>query len=163
MALFDKLGQVAKNISDKTGDAIETTKLSAKVAKENTLAVEQLAKIGEFYYKQYLEGTEVAADVLEFCETAKTHYEAADAAQAEIDRIKAENEAAKAAQQPVNRAGGIVCPNCGATNGEGTNFCQNCGTKLEAAPAPAKKFCTECGAALDPEARFCNSCGTKVG
>ena len=47
MALFDKLNQVAKNIGDKTSDAIETTKLGNKINAEKAAAAEDLKKIGE--------------------------------------------------------------------------------------------------------------------
>ena len=53
MAFFDKLNQVAKNIGDKTSDAIETGKLNSKVNSEKNLAGEELKKIGEFYYNQF--------------------------------------------------------------------------------------------------------------
>ena len=50
MAFFDKLNDFAKNISDKTTDAIETGKLQSKINNEKNLAGEELKKIGEFYY-----------------------------------------------------------------------------------------------------------------
>lgn len=175
MAFFDKLNDFAKNISDKTTDAIETGKLSSKINSEKNLAGEELKKIGEHYYNLWLEGGEIAPEVLEFCSAAKGHYDAAQEAQAEIDRIRAENEAAKAAaaaaasaaaaQVPPAAPTGILCPNCGTENAEGTKFCCNCGTKLEipASPAPpAVKFCTGCGAELAPGVKFCGSCGTRT-
>lgn len=133
MAFFDKLSQVAKNIGDMAGDTIETTKLNAQAAKENAQALEQVAKIGDFYYKQYLAGAELAPEVQEFCQMAKTHYDAAAAAQAEVERIKAENGAAKnaAPATAAPTAGGAVsCPNCGAQFPAGTKFCNNCGTAV---------------------------------
>lgn len=93
MALFDKLNldklnTVAKNIGDKTSDVIETTKLGAKVNMEKSSAEAQLKKIGAYYYKVFIEGGQVAPEVMEFCTAAKVHYDAAEAAQAEIDGIK---------------------------------------------------------------------------
>ena len=46
MAFFDKLNQMAKNIGDKTSDAIETSKLNSKINAETTAAGEDLKKIG---------------------------------------------------------------------------------------------------------------------
>ena len=96
MAFFDKINDFAKNISDKTSDAIETSKLNSKIAAEKLAANEELLKIGQHYYDLYLAGQAEEA-ILPFCEAAKGHLDAAEQMQGEIDRIKAENEAAKAA------------------------------------------------------------------
>ena len=54
----------------------------------------------------------------------------------------------------------LACPACGATNPEGTKFCQECGTKLSA--PTSKRFCTDCGTEIPNDSRFCGSCGAKV-
>lgn len=83
MAFFDKLNQVAKNIGDKTNDAIETTRLNSKINAERSAAGEELKKIGEFYYARFAASGEAAPEVLEFCQSAKARYDAAAAARAE--------------------------------------------------------------------------------
>lgn len=173
MAFFDKLNQVAKNIGDKTSDAIETTKLNSKISAENAAAEKELKKIGEYYYSLFAESGEAAPEVMEICLAAKTHYDAAMQAQSEIDRIKAENEAEKATPAPAAAAptaaptaapasDGIICPSCGASNGSGTNFCQGCGTRLEAPPQPQNRFCPACGTSVAAGVRFCPACGQKL-
>ena len=164
MAFFDRLNDFAKNLSDKTTDAIETGKLQSRVNSEKNLVGEELKKIGEFYYRLWLEGGETEPEVLEFCVSAKAHDDAATEAQGEIDRIRAENEAAKAAAAaPVPPAPvGVICPGCGAENNPGTRFCCSCGTKLEQPAPPAPKFCTACGAEIAAGMRFCGECGTKT-
>ncbi len=168
MAFFDKLSDFAKNIGDKTTDAIETGKLQSKINSEKSLAGEELKKIGEFYYNAWLNGGEIAPEILEVCTAAKAHYDAADEAQAEIDRIRAENEAAKAAaaapaapEVPAAPAG-IVCTACGAENAPGTKFCCNCGNKLEIPAPPEPKICPNCGATVADGMRFCGECGQKM-
>ncbi len=47
----------------------------------------------------------------------------------------AQQASAPAAQAP---AGGSTCPSCGAPVNPGDAFCMNCGTRLDAAPAPAE-------------------------
>lgn len=168
MAFFDKLSDFAKNIGDKTTDAIETGKLQSKINSEKSLAGEELKKIGEFYYNAWLNGGEIAPEILEVCTAAKAHYDAADEAQAEIDRIRAENEAAKAAaaapaapEVPAAPAG-IVCTACGAENAPDTKFCCNCGNKLEIPAPPEPKICPNCGATVADGMRFCGECGQKM-
>ncbi len=183
MAFFDKLNEFTKNLGEMTNDAIETSKLNSKVNAEKTAAGEELKKIGEYYYGLYVAEGVVAAEVLEFCEAAKAHFDVAAEAQAEIDKIKAAQEAAKAEKEaaaqaaaaasmqaaqvaPVEApAGEIVCANCGNVNPAGTKFCGGCGSKLEVSvepTEPAKRFCTGCGAELKDGLKFCGECGTRV-
>ena len=164
MALFDKLNDFAKNLTDKTTDAIETGKLNSKVNSEKNLAGEELKKIGEFYYNAWLTGGEIAPELLEICTAAKAHYDAAAEAQAEIDRIRAENEAAKAAAAPAAPAApaGIECTACGTANNPGTKFCCNCGSKLEIPTPPEPRLCPNCGAAIADGMKFCGECGTRT-
>lgn len=155
MAFFDKLNDLAKNITDKTNDAIETGKLNSKANSEKNLAAEELKKIGTYYYENFARGEEFDAEILDICNAAKAHYDEADAALAEIEKIRQENEAQKAAAAapvpvvpPVVPAaeavpdsvrmipasevsGDITCPGCGAINAAGIKFCGECGTKLE--------------------------------
>lgn len=170
MAFFEKLSDMAKNIGDKTGDAIETTKLNSKIKAENEAADEELKKIGAFYYEQFKQSGEAAPELLELFQTAKSHYDAAAVAQAEIDRIKAENEEIRAAAEnaPVPAAKTapeeIDCPGCGAANIPGTKFCCACGIRLES-PAPAKpeqKICPGCGTIVAPGVKFCPECGNRM-
>ncbi len=169
MALFDKLNRMAKNIGDKAGDAVEITKLTSDIALENNALNGDLKKIGEFYYNIFAAGGEVAPEVVEFCNSAKVRYDNIAVKQAEIEKIKEENEAEKqpapaAAPQPIATA--VKCPGCGADNTPGTKFCHNCGMKLEVAPpAPRpveEKTCAGCGRVLPRGTKFCPECGMKA-
>lgn len=166
MAFLDKLGDLAKNLGDKTSDAIETGKLNSRINAEKAAAGEELKKIGEHYYNLYLAGGQTAPEVLAFCEAAKAHDEAAAEAQAEIDRIKAENEAEKAAEAPLappaSDAGTLACAACGTSNPQGTKFCCQCGEKLIPPAEQAKPVCPSCGTGVAPGVKFCNECGTRI-
>ena len=179
MAFFDKLSDIAKSIGDKTGDAIETSKLSSKITAEQNAAGEELKKIGEHYYRIFTETGAADPEVMEFCAAAKAHYDAAAESQAEIARIKAENEAQKASAEaqkaaaaaavpaavaPAQAPAGLICTGCGAVNEEGTKFCRECGQKLEppAPPAPVGNVCPGCGAVNEEGTKFCRECGQKL-
>jgi len=97
MAFFEKLGDMAKNLGERTGNAIETSKLHSRINSEKTAAGKEMNKIGEFYYNRFVETGEAEPEVLEFCQKIKAHYEAVEGLEAEIERIKAENEALKEA------------------------------------------------------------------
>lgn len=159
MAFFDKLNQVAKNLGDKTSDAIEITKLNTKIASENMAAAELMKKIGEFVYQQYADGKEVANEVLDFCAAAKAHYDAVESAQTEIEKIKAEDQEAQPQAEKENR-----CPSCSAVNLPGTKFCQNCGMKLEEKNPESVQAarCPSCSALVSTGTKFCPECGMKM-
>ena len=131
MAFLDKINQVAKNIGDKTNDAIENTKLSQKINSEKAAAGEDFKRIGEYYYNVYLSGGEVAPEVLEFCQNAKLHLDSAAAAQMEFERNKAEGPQTMQAAPAQGAQGGGFCQNCGTPLAPGTKFCQGCGMKIE--------------------------------
>lgn len=52
MAFLDKLSSIAKDVTEKAGDAVETTKMKVKVSKEKTAIEEVLQKIGEYYLEK---------------------------------------------------------------------------------------------------------------
>ncbi len=129
MAFLDKLNEVAKNIGEKTNDAIEATKLTAKINSENNAAGEDLKKIGQHYYDLFAASGKADPEVAELCQSAKAHYDAVAAAQNDIEKIKADNTAE--AQPAAPDAATKVCPGCGAVVAEGVAFCPKCGQKME--------------------------------
>jgi hypothetical protein len=105
MAFMDKIKQGAKNIGNKTSDAIEITKLNNTINTEKYNAKEEFKKIGEYYYNLFVEDpAKVDEAVLEFCEAAKAHYIKAEEAQKTIDNIKAESAAKKEAEKAAKEA-----------------------------------------------------------
>lgn len=104
MAFLDKLGSLAKNLGDKTNEAIAMSKLNGKITSEKALAETELRKIGEYYYGQFLSGGQIEPEILEACQSAKAHYDEAAHAQLEIDRIRAAEAA-----QAVTTASGRSC------------------------------------------------------
>lgn len=131
MAFLDKVNQMAKNLGEKTSDVIETTKLTAKISAEKSAANTELTKIGEFYYKKFLAGEEVATEILEFCNAAKTHYDNIAAARVEIENIKNDNASAETSQDASQNAGGTFCTSCGEQVADDVNFCPSCGNKIQ--------------------------------
>lgn len=91
---------------------------------------------------------------------AEEHLQAAHDEKILHEKAEAEERARREAEEQTRS-----CPNCGTYNPEGTNFCQECGTRLvPPAQAPAaKRFCPNCGAEVTAGYRFCSSCGTNVG
>jgi len=177
MAFFDKLGDLAKNLGDKTTDAIETNKLNGKITAKKTAVAECMRKIGESFYQRYKDEGFTDDKMCELFTAIDGHNAVIEEAQAAINGIK---EAAAAAQQPAETpasipappdeglttatdgSGSITCA-CGQSNPTGTRFCGSCGGKLDTpAPPPAptaNRFCTKCGTNIPDDSRFCPECG----
>lgn len=97
MALLDTLNKMAKTIEDKTGDAIEISKLSSTIYNAENGYHDAIKKIGEFYYNFFLNGGQLEEDILPFAQAAKEHLATAAEAKAAIEKINEENEAEKEA------------------------------------------------------------------
>jgi hypothetical protein len=67
MAFLDKLSSVAKDMTEKAGEAVEITKLKSKVSKEKSAIEEVLLKIGGYYLDKYTAGEELDEGVALMC------------------------------------------------------------------------------------------------
>jgi rRNA maturation endonuclease Nob1 len=129
MAFFDKLGDIAKNIGDKTGDAIETTKLNSEISSKKKEVAQLKQKIGKFYYYKYKNGELIDSEVLDFFTEIDTFMLEVKDLQAEVEKIKGEDEIKPTPETVITPE--IKCPNCGAINDAQKKFCSECGTKLQ--------------------------------
>ena len=178
MDFLDNIVNIEKNIGDSTNDAIEITKLNAKISSEKNAAAEELNKIGDFYYKKFAGEEPIDTEIQDFCAAAAAHYEAIEQAKAEIERIKrennpkgnsADNDEARPPEENRNNTGDtaaaepekkpdpapesmVVCPACKTQCDAGAKFCNNCG-------APLNHSCPKCGAQVKPGSKFCSECG----
>lgn len=170
MAFLDKLNNLAKNVGEKTNDAIETTRMNSKISSEKSKIAEQYKKIGEYYYNKHAQGETLDVEVAEFCTAVDASNQVIKENEEAIQKLKDEREAQKqaaaeaavsAAQTPVmqnvQQGQGLVCPSCQAVNTPGMKFCNQCGTKLETGIT-----CSNCGTENTPGMKFCNQCGTEL-
>ncbi|MBS1479731.1 MAG: zinc ribbon domain-containing protein [Christensenellaceae bacterium] len=144
---------------------IEINKLNSKIKTERTAIETVKAELGALYWAKFEAGTQLDDDAAALCAKMKGSFEAIAGFEAEIKRIKEENEkkpepasaaAAPAASAPV--AEGTFCPSCGAKIASGAKFCPECGSPA----APVKRICPACGAELAEGAKFCPECGAKA-
>lgn len=156
MAFLDKLGDMAKNIGDKAGDAVETTKLNSKINAEQKTIDGIYKKIGEYYYGKHQSGESLPEEAAAFCAEIDGHNAVIDEAKKEIERVKSENKFGAAP------AAGLNCPACGKKNDPNMKFCQECGCKLEPAPVAEGISCPACGIVNTSEKKFCQDCGAKL-
>ncbi|MBR5558642.1 MAG: zinc ribbon domain-containing protein [Oscillospiraceae bacterium] len=120
MEFWDNINDVVKNMGDRAIDLIETAKLSARIMAEKKEVSDELEKIGTYYYELYARGGIVAPEVAELSKTVKNHYDAIDRFQAEIDRLRADQQVKKTK----------YCPACGIKVSSSTRYCSGCGELL---------------------------------
>ena len=108
MAFFEKLGDMAKNLGDKTGDAIETNKLNGKIKSEKSAIDEVLKQIGAFYLERHAAGEATEDGIAEYMAAIDGHNAAIAEAEAQIQKIRDENEAEKAAAETGAGVGAAV-------------------------------------------------------
>lgn len=146
MALLDKLNKVAKELTEKTGDVIETTKLTSKIHARKADINEEYRKIGEMVYKQYVE-TKVVDDMLiDSCKKIEELNQMIKELQEEIDSIKEDD---------------LICPICGKENDKDSTECDECGHKF-AGDIIEDNRCPSCGAIYEKGTKVCPICGVKL-
>ena len=99
MGFFDQLsgaaknlgavaGDLAKQVGEKANDALEITKLNAKISAEKVEIEKEMKKISEALFEKFSKGEEVPGEIREFCDNIKTRYANIDAIKEEIEKVK---------------------------------------------------------------------------
>ena len=151
MAFFDKLNEMAKNVSEMANDSWETNQLVGEInlKKGNIQAYQR--ELGEFYWAKFATGEQLEEEAMLICDKIVATQDKIRDLEAQIEQIKAESEARKAeneakkaerkaaekaaeADKAAEKAGierTPVCAGCGAPLAEGMKFCGECGKPVE--------------------------------
>ena len=88
MAFLDKLSSIAKDVTEKAGEAVEITKLKAKVSKEKSAIEDSLKKIGEYYLEKFNAGEVSDEAVKVFCDEIAEKNKNIEELMAQIAAVK---------------------------------------------------------------------------
>ena len=152
MAFFDKLNEVAKQVSEKATDSLETNKLISDINLTKGNIQNYQRELGEYYWAQFAVGTQLDEEAMLICDKIVVAQEKIRELEAQIEQIKAESDARKAereaekaerkaaekvaeAERAAEKAGierEPVCSGCGAPLTEGLKFCGQCGAPVGA-------------------------------
>ncbi len=150
--LGKRVGEATQAVAKKSGELVETTKLSVNIGSEEEKVHKLYAQIGKALYEKYTATGIIDEDVKASCEAVRVHEQNIKALKDKMAEIK----------------GTKLCISCGAEMEKTQLYCSKCGTKNdpvteEQAPqAPASSTCPACGAALEPGSVFCTGCGAKL-
>ena len=152
MSFFDNIGSKAsaagQAAAEKARNFAEVTRLGGVVSDHEKRISRLYFEIGQSYYERHKDDPEAE----------------------ELERIAAitdTNEKIAVCRNQIKTLKGVEkCPNCGADVQNGSQFCNNCGTRMPPASmktAPkAGLTCPTCGTELESDAAFCFNCGTKL-
>lgn len=118
MDFFDDMLNKAKDAIDvaskKTGEVVNTQKQKFDVASLESKRAKDFAVLGEIYYNKIKDGEAADENISELVLSIKEKSE-------KIDMLKAEINSAK------NKR---ICPKCGTSIDQISNYCSACGEKL---------------------------------
>ena len=152
MSFFDNIGSKAsaagQAAAEKARNFAEVNRLSGVISDHEKRISRLYFEIGQSYYERHKDDPEAE----------------------ELERIAAitdTNEKIAVCRNQIKTLKGVEkCPNCGADVQNGSQFCNNCGTRMPPASmktAPkAGLTCPTCGTELESDAAFCFTCGTKL-
>lgn len=153
MELFNDLSKrfsnVAKSVSEKTKDGVESTRLASELRIQRN-ALEQLyTELGKLCYAIRMGDADA--------ERAEQMFERIQRIRARIEELTAQRDAIRDVRR---------CPACGAVMPREARFCSSCGKRMpEEAPrqdadGPADvEYCSDCGAQRVAGEKFCSVCG----
>lgn len=153
MSFFDNIGSKAsaagQAAAEKARNFAEVNRLNGVVNDHEKRISRLYFEIGQSYYERHKDDPEAE----------------------ELERIAAitdTNEKIAVCRNQIKTLKGVEkCPNCGADVQNGSQFCNNCGTRMppasmKTAPKAPGLTCPTCGAAVAEGNLFCNNCGTKL-
>ena len=82
-------GDFAKQVGDKTNDALEINKLNTKISAENAEIEKEKKKLSDALFERFSRGEDIPQEVKEFCENIKSHLINIDGFKEEIEKVKA--------------------------------------------------------------------------
>ena len=126
MAIFDKIGEIAKIAANKTEEITKTIGEKAEAAMEIqklTSLVSKEKKMGKMVWEKSQTCDCLPDEFKAECEAVKASLAAIEDLKFKISNIKA---TAFNGDEPK-----VTCPNCGAAVGISAKFCSECGGKME--------------------------------
>ena len=124
MAFLDKINDFAKTATEKTNNAIEIAKISAKIDSEQRKLSDIIRKIGEYYVAKIDAGEVLDEEVMAIYEGVAAGRKTIAELRGEIDSLKLSKNPDNVVSEDYSRK---TCPFCGKELDVSAKFCLNCG------------------------------------
>lgn len=162
MALLDKIGEVAKNMTEKAGDTLELNRLNGEIAIEKGNIQCFHRELGEHYWAKFVMGELLDEDAMMICDKVVASQDRIRRLDEQMDKIPVVREqilaeraeAKRVALEEENRLAELA-RKAQEGRGEATGVVE----VLDAGDAQGLLFCGNCGGALKTGQRFCAFCG----
>ena len=86
--LGQTITKTANDVTDKTEEFFEITKLRGQISGEEKVIHQAYARLGELLYKEYEAGTAVSEDVAEICKDIDRHKERVSALEKDLSYLR---------------------------------------------------------------------------
>lgn len=90
--LGQTITKTASDVSDKTEEFFEVTKLKGQISGEEKVINQAYARIGEILYREYSEGTVVSEEIAEICSDIDRHKERIEALEKDLGYLRGKKE-----------------------------------------------------------------------
>lgn len=154
MDFFNRLGSLARSVSDKTGDMLEISKLNAQIRSNQDDIEELKLQLGDYIWAKFDSGVIMDEKATEICSAIRKSVLDTAACQQEIDSIRAAQEAARAQAEEEAEARSSMRTQSAELFNEMRSFA----SQSTAVPS----ICPLCGAPVSNDSRFCGDCGTRL-
>lgn len=154
MDFFNRLGSFARNVSDKTGDKLEISKLKAQIRSNEDDIEELKLKLGDYIWTKFDSGVIMDEKATEICMAIRQSVLDSAACRQEIDSIRAAQEAARYQAEMEAEARHEMRAQSAELFNEVRTFAASSNRPLS--------ICPLCGATVSDDSRFCGDCGTRL-
>lgn len=161
MDFFDKLGEVAKNLTEKAGDSLEINRINGEISIEKGNIQCYQRELGEHYWAKFAVGEQLDDEAMLICDKVVVSQDRIRTLEQEIDKIKKERELAleeraKAKELSEEEAEELQDGTVFEEEGSASNV------EIEKQEEVRPKFCSNCGGAIKEGQRFCIFCGAEA-
>ncbi|WP_304509877.1 zinc ribbon domain-containing protein [Anaerotignum sp.] len=163
MDFFDKLGEAARNLTEKAGDSLEINRLTGEISIEKGNVQYYHKELGEHYWAKFAVGEKLDDEAMLICDKVVVSQDRIRHLEIEIEKIKKEREAIQEeraktkrphqeeeeketeqpkVEEPQDKDAEVLVEAVAEQTEEWPRYCHNCGGAIK----EGQRFCIFCGA-----------------